>query len=411
MPMEAVIATVEAALAAAYRKDFAENNQNIKATFDVKTGGSRIFDVKTVVEDIDLEEQEKLWEEQRAKREAGEEIPEEEIIKRFNPKTEIMISEAKSKKKGLKVGDEIVTELEVPADYGRMAAQTAKQVIIQRLREAERQNVFENFKDRIGQIVNATVQRVNGKNVIFDIGQAQAVMPPEEQIRSEHYSSGARFKVYIVGVELKAKGPEIIVSRAHKGLVGELFAMEVPEISAGTVVIKEVAREPGSRTKIAVHTDDDNIDPVGSCVGQRGTRVQTVISELGGEKIDIIEWNDDKEYFIERALSPAKVVSVAVDEENKKATVKVSDDQLSLAIGKAGQNVRLASKLTGYKIDIASVDGKVQGAEKKEAEEVVAETEEKPEAKIETETPEVSADQPVVDNDQPVEKKKKKSKS
>ena len=364
LPLETVVSTVEAALAAAYRKDFAEPNQNIQVKFDVKSGASKVFDVKTVVPDVDLEAQDKAWEEQKTKREAGQEIAEEELIKRFNPKSEIMLSEAKKMKKGLEVGEEIITELSVPSDYGRMAAQTAKQVIIQRLREAERLTVFDNFKDRVGQIINAQVQRTIGRNVIFDIGQAQAVMPPEEQIRGESYSSGNRFRVYVTAVEMKAKGPEIIISRAHKNLVTELFAMEVPEISSGTVVVKEVAREPGSRTKLAVTSQDDNIDPVGSCVGQRGTRVQTVIAELGGEKIDIIEWSDDTETFIQRALSPAKIVSVGLKTDDKTAVVKVSGDQLSLAIGRGGQNVRLASKLTGWKIDIASEDGTVQGGDR-----------------------------------------------
>ncbi|MFH0873820.1 MAG: transcription termination factor NusA [Candidatus Komeilibacteria bacterium] len=361
LSVESVIETIEAAMAAAYRKDFAEKNQNIKVVFDAKTGNSKVYDVKVVVPDADLEAQEAAWEEQHARREAGEEITAEDEVKRFNPKTEIMLADAKKIKKGLEVGEEITTELKVPAEYGRMAAQTAKQVIIQRLREAERENVFANYKDKVGIIVTGTVQRFDGRAVVIDLGQAQALMTPEEQIRNERYMPGSRFKFYIVAVEMKAKGPEIIVSRAHAELVRQLFAQEVPEVSAGTVIIKEVAREAGSRTKVAVSTEDPNIDPVGSCVGQRGTRVQTVIAELGGEKIDIIEWSDDTELFITQALSPAKVISVELQPETKVAVVKVPEDQLSLAIGRSGQNVRLASKLTGWKIDIASPDGTLQG--------------------------------------------------
>ncbi len=361
LSLESVIETIEAAMAAAYRKDFAEKNQNVKVVFDSKTGHSKVYDVKVVVPDVDLEAQDAAWEEQHARREAGEEISEEDEIKRFNPKTEVMLSEAKKIRKGIELGEEIITELSVPAEYGRMAAQTAKQVIIQRLREAERENVFTNFKDKVGVVLNGTVQRFDGRAVVVDIGQAQAIMPPEDQIRSERYMPGSRFKFYISAVEMKAKGPEILVSRAHGELVRQLFAQEVPEVNAGTVVIKEVAREAGSRTKIAVTTEDPNIDPVGSCVGQRGTRVQTVIAELGGEKIDIIEWNEDAQSFITQALSPAKVISVELLPESQVAVVKVPEDQLSLAIGRSGQNVRLASKLTGWKIDIASPDGTVQG--------------------------------------------------
>lgn len=357
LSMESVVETIEAAMAAAYRKDFAEKNQNIRVTFDTKTGTAKVYDVKTIVEDVDVEAQDAAWEEQRQKREAGEVIAEEDEIKRFNPKTEIMISESKKDHPKMKVGEEIVTELPVPAEYGRMAAQTAKQVIIQRLREAERENIFANYQDKVGTVVNGTVQRFDARSVMVDLGQAVAVMPPEEQIRNERYDAGARYRFYIVAVEMKAKGPEIIVSRAHKDLVKELFAQEVPEVSAGSVVIKEVAREAGSRSKIAVTTDDENIDPVGSCVGQRGTRVQTVIAELGGEKIDIIEWSDDSEKFITQALSPAKVISVTLQPEEKVALVKVAEDQLSLAIGRSGQNVRLASKLSGWKIDILAPDG------------------------------------------------------
>lgn len=356
---DSVIETIEAALAAAYRKDFGEKNQNVIVEFDPETGGSKVYDVKTVVEDFDLEELEKKLEEQKIKREAGEEISEEEEIKRFNPKNDIMLSEAVKIKKDAKLGDEMRTRLTVPADYGRMAAQTAKQVIIQRLREAERENIFNSYKDKQGEIINATVQRIEGHAVLFDIGQATAIMPPEHQVRRERYESGRRMKVYIASVDMSSRGPQIVVSRASEQFVAKLFEHEVPEIASGLVTIKGIAREPGERSKVAVHSSEANIDPVGSCVGQRGTRVQTVIQELNGEKIDIIEWDDNVSAFIENAIAPAKVLNVEVNAETSQAVIRVKEDQLSLAIGKGGQNVRLASKLAGMRLDIAKEDGVV----------------------------------------------------
>jgi transcription termination/antitermination protein NusA len=358
--IDSVINTIEAALAAAFRKDFGEKNQNIVVEFDAESGASKVYDVKAVVKDVDLEELEKRLEEQKEKREAGEEISEEEEIQRFNPKTEIMLTDAKKIKKGSKLEDEIRTRLTVPDNYGRMAAQTAKQVIIQRLREAERENIFNEYKDRQGELVNAVVQRVEGHTVLFDIGQATAVMPPEEQVKRERYESGRRLKVLISSVEMTSRGPQIVISRSSENFVIKLFEHEVPEVNSGMVTIKAVAREPGERTKVAVYTEEDNIDPVGSCVGQRGTRVQTIIQELGGEKIDIIEWEENQAALIENSISPAKVINVEINKKNKSAVVKVREDQLSLAIGKGGQNVRLASKLVGMRIDIAKEDGTVE---------------------------------------------------
>lgn len=351
-----VIETIEAALAVAYRKDFGEKDENIKVEFNIETAGSRVFDVKTVVEDMTEEEVEKAKEEEKEKREKAKEenreLTDEERVEVFNPKTDIMISEAKKLKKDVNIGDEVRTEKFPPEAYGRMAAQTAKQVIIQKLREAERDVVYNDYKNREGEIINATVQRVEGRVVLVDIGQATAVMPPQEQIEQEHYNSGQRIKAYIVSVKKTTKGPEIVVSRSHPEMVKKLFTMEVPEIANGSIEIKAVAREAGSRTKIAVTSKESNIDPVGSCVGQRGTRVQTIIAELGGEKIDIIEYDEDPIKFIVNSLSPAKVISVKLDEKEGRAIAEVKEDQLSLAIGKSGQNVRLSAKLTGLKIDI-----------------------------------------------------------
>lgn len=393
IPYQSVIETIEAALAVAYRKDFGEKNQNIVATFNAEDGSSRVFDVKTIVEDAlfdefdqeqkhreALEAEGKLEEylaEKRAeedeKRKAvetaiaeGQPVPEEEI--HFDPKKNLSLTQAKEIKPDAVIGDEIRTELFPPAAYGRMAAQTAKQVIIQRIREAERDVVYKEFKGREGEMITAMVQRVEGRMVLIDIGHATAIMPPPEQVERDHYRPGDRVKVYIVSVNMTPRGPEIVVSRAHPDIVRHLFSIEVPELQNGSVIIKGIAREAGLRTKIAVASEQKNIDPVGSLVGQRGTRVQTVISELGGEKLDIIEWSDDPVKYIQSALSPAKVISIKLDDTSHVATAEVKDDQLSLAIGKSGQNVRLASKLTGWKIDLVGESGQSPDSSEKAAE-------------------------------------------
>lgn len=370
--LDSVVQTVGAALAVAYRKDFGEKNQNIKVEFDIKTSKARVFDIKTVVSDEKAELTEKFKEEALKRKEEGkgkeEDEEEQEKIERFNPKTEITLSEAKKIKKGAKLDEEIKTELFPSAAYGRMAAQTAKQVIIQRLREAERDTIYKEFKDKEGEVINGTIQRIEGKMVLVDLGQTTALLPPSEQTPGEKYFSGQRFKFFLVAVNTTPKGPEIILSRSHPEMVRKLFTLEVPEVGNGSVEIKSIAREAGSRTKIGVTTTQKNIDPVGSCVGQRGSRVQTIISEIGGEKIDIIEWDEDPVKFITNALSPAKVLSVKVNEEEKTALAEVKEDQLSLAIGKAGQNVRLSAKLSGWRIDIISDTGeKVTSKADKEA--------------------------------------------
>jgi N utilization substance protein A len=387
IPFASVISTIESALAVAYRKEFGKKGYDIRAEFNPNDGSSRLWEVVTVVEDElykQYEEEQKLEPEDReaklaAEKEAYEkkkaedpEAAEAMKIKRFNPKTDVALKEAKKKDKDLKVGDEIKTVLEPPASYGRMAAQTAKQVIIQKLREAERETLYNTYKDRAGEIINAIVQRVEGRMVFVDLGQAVAMMPPSEQVSGEKYYSGQRIKVLLLSVERTNKGPEMLASRANADLVKALFTEEVPEIANGTIEVKGVAREAGFRSKIAVQALDENIDPIGSCVGQRGTRVQTVITELGGEKIDIIPFADDQVKYISNALSPAKIVSVKLNEEEKTAAVEVKEDQLSLAIGRSGQNVRLASKLTGWKIDVL----KAEGVEEEVKEEKV---EEKPE--------------------------------
>ena len=268
----------------------------------------------------------------------------------------MLLPEAKKLKKGAKIGDTIELPLEAHDEFGRVAAQTAKQVIIQRIREAERQSMFDEYKEKEGQVVNGQVQRVEGRNVFIDLGKSIGVLFPSEQIEGESYRVGQHLKVFLVRVESDTKGPGLLLSRTHPEMVRHLFTLEVPEIFTGTVEIKAIAREAGSRTKIAVFSAEEGVDPIGSCVGQKGTRVQAIIDEIGGEKIDIIEWNENVEKFISAALSPAKVIKVKLFEEEKRTLVTVPHDQLSLAIGKRGQNVRLAAKLTGWRIDVTSED-------------------------------------------------------
>lgn len=371
----AVVSAVELALAAAYRKDYGERNQNIKVNFSPETGKTEVFDIKTVVDNLPEEEEAEMLQElynpnlkdinkEELRNEARPRISEmpvetEEEKKKFNPKTDIQIKEAAILKSGAKIGDEIVTELPIPESYGRMAAQTAKQVIIQKLREMERDMVLSEFKSKEKEVVSGVVQRREGRFVFVDLGKAIGLLPAEEQIYGERYNPNDRVKVFIKEVREGHKGPEIILSRRSEEILRKIFYLEIPEVANGLVEIKAVAREAGSRSKVAIWTEAENVDPVGSCVGQRGSRVQTIISELGGEKIDIIEYNEDPAKFIANALAPAKVISIELDEAEHKAVVKVSSDKLSLAIGKAGQNVRLAARLTGWKIDIieASEDG------------------------------------------------------
>jgi transcription termination/antitermination protein NusA len=364
---ESVLHTIELALAAAFRKDFGNKMQNIIAEFDAKTGDVKVVDFKTVVEDVPEEELERQVEEAEKEVEVkrddksfvSSDDSDEEEVKRFNPKTEIQLIDAKEINKKYKIGDEIITPLEVPGEFGRMAAQTAKQVIIQKLREVERQNVFDEFKVLEHQVVNGNVQRREGRNVLVDLGATTALMPTEEQVSNERYNVGNRMKFYIKSVEQTTRGPQIIVSRASEEIVRKIFELEIPEVANGVIELKSISREAGNRSKVAIITNDDSIDPIGSCVGQRGARIQTIIGELNGEKVDIILWDEDPIKFITNSLSPAKVINVKLKEEGeeKSALVTVKDDQLSLAIGRGGQNVRLASKLTDWKVDIISDSG------------------------------------------------------
>ncbi|MDO8509642.1 MAG: transcription termination factor NusA [bacterium] len=387
---EAVMETIEAALAAAYRKDFGNKQQNVKVKFDPETGDMKAWDVKTVVADISEEVLAAAQEESNARREKAREenreiLPEElEDLPRFNPKTELMLAPAKETNKKAKVGDVLEIVLEIPGAFGRMAAQTAKQVIIQKVREAERNMVFDDFKKQEGTIITGIIQRVESRKVLVDFGKISGVLPAEQEIHRENYRPGAKMKFYVLSVNLSVRGPEIILSRTHSGMVNEIFRQEIPEIASGSVMIKGIARDPGFRSKVAVATEDQGIDPIGSCIGQRGSRINTIIEELGGEKIDIVEFSENASEYISKALSPAKVVRVELNEAEKTADVHVASDQFSLAIGRNGQNVRLASDLTGWKLNVKDEGGNqvassdaVAGAEVVEKKEEVTEGESK----------------------------------
>ncbi len=327
IPQEAILEVVEAAIAAAYRKDFGQKEQLVVVKIDPKTEKFRLFVVRQVVEEV------------------------------TDPVREVSLAEAKKIQREIKVGDELKEEVFPPADYGRVAAQTAKQVIMQRLREEEKKMILQAYKDKEGTVLNGVVQRIEGDLVFVDVGKTMGILFPSEQSKSDHLQIGQRLRVYLVRVEEGEKEPQLVLSRSHPDLVRRLFEMEVPEIGSGVVEIKAVAREAGVRTKVAVFSKEEAVDPVGSLVGRRGVRVQVVMGEIGDEKIDIVLWDKEPAQFIMNALAPAKIKEVVVDEKEKRALVRVDDDQLSLAIGKGGQNVRLASKLTGYQIDVEKKSG------------------------------------------------------
>lgn len=341
-----ILEAVESSIAAAYKREYGQKGELVKAKLDLKTGGLKFWRVKTVADETTVRMVEE-GEEEVISSETEEKLP------RYNPDRHLLIEEAKKIQKDVKVGDELEFPLEVKEDFGRIAAQTAKQVILQRLREAERDSVLSEFKGKEGEIVSGLVQRFERGNVFIDLGRATGIMFPNESIPSEHYRSGERMRFYVLAVQSDTRTPGIILSRSHPKFVSKLFSLEVPEIADGVIEIKGIAREPGSRTKIAVISHADGVDPVGSCVGQRGTRVMAVSNELGQEKLDIVEWSEDPAKFITNALSPAKVSRVEVS-QRREAKVFVPEDQLSLAIGKGGQNVRLAAKLSGWKIDVRS---------------------------------------------------------
>lgn len=325
LPEETILEIVEAAIRTAYRKDYGTKDQVIDVDIDAKTENVSVFIVKEVVDEVENEEY------------------------------EISLSAAKKINKDIKVEEEVRIDV-TPISYGRIAAQAAKQVIIQRIQEAERDFMFETFKERQNELINALIHRVDNNHVYVELGGITALLPAREQIPTEQYYGGQRIKLYLDKVIKTNKGPQLLISRTHPKLVAKLMELEIPEIKAGTVEIKGIAREPGVRCKVAVHSNDEQVDPIGACVGQGGSRVQTITQELSGERIDVIPWDENAAKFIQEALKPAKIAKVEVEEDKKLAKVYVAQDQRALAIGKNGQNVRLASNLTGWEIDILDAD-------------------------------------------------------
>lgn len=378
IPREKMIDAIEQALATAYKKEFGKRGQIITAEFDLASGDTIFKQVKIAVDESMLRTDEPV--------EGEEEIEDEVLVDgeikkvRFDEEKHIMIDIARMIKKDVQLGDELVFPLESKADFGRIAAQTAKQVIVQKIREAEKESALAEFGQKAGDIVMGHVQRFERGNLYVDLGRITAIMPYDEQIPGERFKPGERIRAILLAVEETPRGIFLKLSRAHGDFLAGLFAIEVPEIQSGVVEVKSIAREAGARSKIAVFSSDSHIDPVGSMVGQRGARVSTVMSELGGEKIDIIEWSPDATTFIEDSLSPARVISVKVVQEPNEesgerghAIVEVSGDQQSLAIGRGGQNVRLAAKLTGWKIDITSAQSGEALAEADETGETIME--------------------------------------
>jgi len=350
IPREKIVEAIELALATAYKKEYGKRGQIVRAQFDMNTGETEFNQIKIVVDENSV-----YMDPEDAPEEVGEDEERKPI---YNPEHHILIEDAKRIKSDVGVGEELVFPLAPKEDFGRIASQTAKQVIIQKIREAEKVSVMQEYGEKEGDIVTGSVQRIERGNIFIDMGRATGILPYEEQIPGERYRQGERIRAYLYRVDETPRGVFLRLSRSHPEFLKELFEQEVPELTSGTIEIKAIAREAGSRSKIAVHTNDEHIDPVGALVGQRGVRVSTVMSELGGERIDVIEWSEDPIEFIGDALSPAEVLGVEItDEENREANVEVAPDQQSLAIGKGGQNVRLAAKLTGWKIDIKSVGG------------------------------------------------------
>ena len=340
---EYLLESLETALVTAYKKNF-DSAENVKVVMDANTGDIKVYTIKTVVEEV------------------------------LDDQLEMSLEDAKKENKNAKIGDEIEIEI-IPRNFGRIAAQTAKQVVVQKIREVERNMVYTEYNDRKGEIVSGIIQKAEGGTVVLDLGKLEGIMPVKDQIPTETYRVNDKIKAYVVSVERGIKGvPQVLVSRSHPDFVRKLFEFEIPEIYEGLIEIKSVSRDAGSRSKVAVYSTNENIDPVGSCVGQKGIRIQNIINELNGEKIDVIEWNEDPAIFISAALLPAQVMAVDIKEEEKFAQVIVPDDQLSLAIGKAGQNARLAAKLTNWKIDIKSESQFRELLEKQESEETMEET-------------------------------------
>ncbi len=362
---ETMIDAIETAMATAYKKEYGKRGQVVRAKLDLNSGTVEFEQVKTVVDESTVrfptEEEEEQQEAAHAAPSAFgrevEESVEEGELPRYDAEKHILLESAKLMKRGAAVGDELIFPLEPQDDFGRIAAQTAKQVIIQKIREAEKLSILDEFAHRKDDIVSGIVQRVERGAVYVDLGRATGLIPYEEQVPGERYRPGERIRAYLYNVDEGFRGVYLRLSRSHPKFVVKLFEMEAPELASGAIEIKAISREAGSRTKLAVASTDPHVDPVGSLVGQRGVRVSTVMGELGGERIDIIEWSEDPETYIKEALSPASAIDVTLDSGEHRATVTVTEDQQSLAIGRGGQNVRLAAKLTGWNIDIVSTGG------------------------------------------------------
>lgn len=342
---ESVIEALATALAAAYRREYGKRGQIIRATFNPETGDMEFRQAKIVVD------------ESLVRREGEEQSSSDDHRSRFNPEQHIMLEDARRMKREAQLDDEISFPLETREDFGRIAAQAAKQVIMQKVREAERASIIEEYGEREGQIVTGHVQRFERGNLFVDLGRATAILPYDEQIPGERYRQGERVRALLLRVDEGVRGTFIRLSRSHPRFLTKLFESEVPEMASGVVEVKGIVREPGSRAKIAVFSNDDHIDPVGALVGQRGVRVAVVTSELGGEKIDVVEWSQEAAAYVKEALKPAQILEINLNEQENRADVLVAEDQLSLAIGRGGQNVRLAARLTGWKIDIRSLGG------------------------------------------------------
>ena len=354
IPKEKIIDAIEQSLAAAYKKEYGKKGQIIRCKFNIDSGDTEFFQVKIVVDEttvyIAKEGEDEENEEPR---------PEGDLRARYNEEHHIFLEDARIIKKDAQIEDEIIFPLEYKDDFGRIAAQTAKQVIIQRIREAERTSILDEYGAKEGEIISGFVQKEERGIMYVDFNRATGILPREEQIPGEFFRRGERIKAYLYHIEETPRGVSLKLSRTHPKFLEALFAVETPEVASGVVEIKSVAREAGARSKIAVFSNDEHVDPVGSCVGQKGVRVTTVMQELHGEKIDIIPWSEDPQAFVAAALSPARVLDIVIDEKEHKALIEVADDQLSLAIGKGGQNVRLAAKLTGWRIDIKGIEGSV----------------------------------------------------
>ncbi len=387
IPEKIVIQIIGDAIASAYKKEYGKKKQKITASFEPKNGTVTFWQIKQIVDEgmifSEAEIEELNKEKDEGKKKDTPEGEEEKKI-RFNPERHIMIEEAKKIDPKAKLDEELKIPLAEKKDFGRIATQTAKQVILQKIKEAERENILSEFKAKEGEIVSGIVQRIESDSVFLDVGKTSGILPRSEQIPGEFYKPGQRLKLYVLKVEESPKGPVIFLSRAYPKIISKLFELEAPEISSKQVLIKSIAREPGSRTKIAVTTDEEGIDPIGSCVGQRGTRILAVINELGGEKIDVVEWSEDPEEYLRNALSPAKIMEIKIMPKNKALAI-VPEDQLSLAIGKNGQNVRLGAKLTGWKIDVKTTEQLEQEGEEEIEEEEKEKNEDQEEKKEKTE--------------------------